>query len=224
VVELYKDLSRTIHCLFRIASLIRQAASSDPSAKALRRNRKNFSDQFDIAHVGERRPQFATDSNVWLHQRLGRAITQRRRHLQDHRNKLETLIHDHGDAASDSIIIGAATLDPGRIKSEMVIPENLDTGDDVGSYTTMARSIGSGSEAFATVKIPNLADLPTYNGGGIECPFCFQIKRFKNECTWRKHVFADLRSYVCTNKDCDSPCFKDINEWFQHEMTVHRVT
>jgi hypothetical protein len=88
----------------------------------------------------------------------------------------------------------------------------------------MARSIGSGAEAFATFKIPNLADLPTYNGGGIECPFCFQIKRFKNECTWRKHVFADLRSYVCTNKDCDSPCFRDINEWFQHEMTVHRVT
>jgi hypothetical protein len=88
----------------------------------------------------------------------------------------------------------------------------------------MTRSIGSGHEASSTVKIPNLADLPTYNGGDIECRFCFQIKRFKNEATWRRHVFADIRSYVCTYKDCDAPYFGDINGWFQHEMTVHRVT
>jgi hypothetical protein len=227
VVELYKELSGTITRLFRIASLIRQAAFSDTFAKALSRDRYHFSDQFDIAHVGERHPKLATDSNAWLRQRLGRAITRRRRYLhyiQDHHNKLGNPIHNHSETASNSIITKATTLDPGRITSEMFAPGDLDTEDDVRSYTTMTRSIGSGHKASSTVKIPNLADLPTYNGGDIECPFCFQIKRFKNEATWRRHVFADLRSYVCTYKDCDAPYFGDINEWFQHEMTVHRVT
>jgi hypothetical protein len=226
-VQLCKELSGTINRLFRIASLIRQAASSDTFAKALTRSRYHPNDQFDIAHVGERHPKLATDSNEWLRQRLGRAITQRRRYLhyiQDHRNKLGNTIHDHPDTASGSLITKATTLDPRRITSEMFVPEDLDTADDVRSYTTMTRSIGSGHEASSTVKIPNLADLPTYNGGDIECPFCFHIKRFRNEAMWRRHVFADLRSYVCTYKDCDAPYFKDMNEWFQHEMTVHRVT
>jgi hypothetical protein len=227
VVELDKGLSGTITRLFRIASLIRQAAFSDTFAKALSRDRYHFSNRYDIAHVGERHPELATDSNAWLRQRLGRAITQRRRYLhyiQDHHNKLGNPKYDHSETASDSIITKATTLDPGRITSEMFAPGDLDTEDDVRSYTTMTRSIRSGHEASSTVKIPNLADLPTYNGGDIECPFCFQIKRFKNGATWRRHVFADLRSYVCTYKDCDAPYFGGINEWFQHEMTVHRVT
>jgi hypothetical protein len=226
VVELYKELSGTINRLFRIAFLIRQAALSDPFAKALSRNRYHISDQYDIAHVGERHPKLATDSNAWLRQRLGRAITQRRcylRYIQDHRGRLCNPTHDHADAASDSINTKATTFDPGRITSEMLVLEDLDTGDDLRSSTTMTRSVGSGHEASSTAKIPNLADLPTYNGGDIECTFCFQIRRFKNERTWRRHVFADLRSYVCTYKDCDAPYFGDIDEWFQHEMTVHRV-
>jgi hypothetical protein len=41
---------------------------------------------------------------------------------------------------------------------------------------------------------------------------------------WRRHVFSDLRSYICTFPDCDAPLFGDINEWFNHEMQNHRVT
>jgi hypothetical protein len=136
LVELYKELSGTITRLSRIASLIRQAAFSDTFAKALNRDRYHFSDQFDIAHVGERHPKLATDSNAWLRQRLGRAITQRRcylHYIQDHHNKLSNPTHDHSETASDSIITKATTLDPGRITSEMFAPGDLDTEDDVRS-------------------------------------------------------------------------------------------
>jgi hypothetical protein len=40
----------------------------------------------------------------------------------------------------------------------------------------------------------------------------------------RKHVFQDLRPYVCTFKDCSqgSHLFKGRHEWFAHETEMHR--
>lgn len=41
----------------------------------------------------------------------------------------------------------------------------------------------------------------------------------------RKHVFQDLRPYVCTFKDCAeaSKLFTSRHEWFSHEAGVHRL-
>lgn len=58
----------------------------------------------------------------------------------------------------------------------------------------------------------------------IECPFCCEIKKIKDEKAWRRHVYADLRPYVCTFADCSKPYFGDLNEWFNHEMQSHRVS
>ena len=64
----------------------------------------------------------------------------------------------------------------------------------------------------------------SYTKKEIECPFCRQVKTFKNDRMWRRHVYADLRPYVCTFADCDAPYFTDVNEWFRHEMQSHRVS
>lgn len=57
----------------------------------------------------------------------------------------------------------------------------------------------------------------------IQCPFCHDIQTFKNEQTWRRHVYSDLRAYVCTFRRCDNPLFDDMNDWFKHEMQCHRI-
>jgi len=252
VHELGEEISGTITRLFRVSTLIQQAAPTDPFAKALSRNRYRFNDQFDIAHVGEKYPKLATDDYAWLRQRLGRAITQRRHYLsyiQDHREGLEGMPthHDNADrsaARSQALVIKqslaskpmldtasrpsfftkATTVAPERITPQMLVVEDSDPEDDARSYTTISRSVEGDHESSTTVRIPKLDDLRIGNKKEIECPFCFRIKRFKNERTWRKHVFSDLRSYVCTFPDCDAPYFGDINKWFQHEMTFHRVT
>ncbi|KAF7509478.1 hypothetical protein GJ744_008041 [Endocarpon pusillum] len=97
--ELLGEFGACITRLFRVSSLIRQAAPTDLFAKALSRNRYLFNDQFDIAHVGEKYPKLATAEYAWLQKRLGRAITQRRHYLsyiQDHREKLEGML-THAD-------------------------------------------------------------------------------------------------------------------------------
>ena len=38
----------------------------------------------------------------------------------------------------------------------------------------------------------------------------------------RKHIFADLRPYICTFKDCDSKLFSSRSAWFEHEVYEHR--
>ena len=58
----------------------------------------------------------------------------------------------------------------------------------------------------------------------FECPFCCEIKKIKDEKAWRRHVYADLRPYVCTFANCSKPYFGDLNEWFNHEMKSHRVS
>jgi hypothetical protein len=56
----------------------------------------------------------------------------------------------------------------------------------------------------------------------FECPFCCSIQIFRNENLWQRHVYADLRSYVCTFADCNSKLFEDQRQWFEHEVEHHR--
>jgi tetratricopeptide (TPR) repeat protein len=37
----------------------------------------------------------------------------------------------------------------------------------------------------------------------------------------RKHIFSDLRPYVCTFELCNSKLFESQNEWFRHELHNH---
>ncbi|USP81803.1 hypothetical protein yc1106_09077 [Curvularia clavata] len=250
--ELREEISETITRLFRVSILIRQAAPTDIFAKALSRNRYHFSDQFDIAHVGEKYHKLATKEYGWLRQRLGRAITQRRHYLsyvQDHREKLGG-IRDHQDGADvsaaksqapvikqlldskpmldaesrPSFFTKATTIAAERIAPQLHVAGDSDPDEDARSYTTVSRSIDGDHESSANVRIPKLDTLRADHKNEFECPFCFRIKKFKSERLWRKHVFSDLRPYVCTFPECDAPYFGDINKWFHHGMTRHRVS
>lgn len=251
--ELLEEIGACITRLFRVSSLIRQAAPTDLFAKALSRNRYRFNDQVDIAHVGEKYPKLATEELAWLQKRLGRAITQRRRYLsyiQDHREKLEgmltreetpepatpksqaptrqlqamKLLPDSSSRPS-TFFTKASSLTPGHITPQMLAAEEeSDPENDARSYTTISRSIDGDPDSSTTVRIPKLNELRAGSKKEVECPFCFRMEKFKNERVWRLHVFSDLRSYVCTFPDCDAPYFGDINEWFRHEMQSHRVS
>lgn len=252
-MELFEEIGDCITSLLRASRLIRHAAPTDLFAKALSRNRYRFNDQFDIAHVGEKYPKLATIELEWLQKRLGRAITQRRHYLsyiQDHRDKLEGVLpHEETPvpAASKSQVptkqlpamksppdsssrpstffTKASSLTPGHITPQMLAAEEKsDSENDARSYTTISRSVDGDLDSSTTVRIPKLDELRTGSKKEVECPFCFRMKKFKNERVWRRHVFSDLRPYVCTFPNCDAPYFGDINEWFRHEMQSHRVS
>ncbi|KAI0542939.1 hypothetical protein GGR58DRAFT_496404 [Xylaria digitata] len=248
-IEIFEELGSCITRLFRVSSLIRQASPTDLFTKALSRSRYRFNDQFDIARVGEKYPKLAEAERVWLRERLSRAITQRRHYLsyiQDHRDKLEDAYRNStrveptlkvpemqlgalqkiSDSSSrpSAFFTKASSLIPGQIKPEMLTAEDeSDPEDDKKSYTTIFHSIDGGLDQSMSNRIPMLKELQSGSKKEIECPFCFRTKKFKNERQWRLHVFSDLRPYICTFPNCDAPYFSNVNEWFRHEMELHRV-
>ncbi|KAH7093791.1 hypothetical protein FB567DRAFT_181120 [Paraphoma chrysanthemicola] len=243
-VELVEEVDSCIKRLFRVSRLIREAAPSDVFIKALSRKRYHFDDQYDISHVKHKYPKLSEAQAMWLSNRLGRAITQRRCYLsyvRDHGDKLASDSREEKISSADMTfspshpLIPNSTLPPpstfltkastiGPVKNFATrVDEPSDSEDDTKSYTTVSQSIALPAKSILQSRIPNLDSLPAIQGfREVKCPFCYRLRKFRNEKTWRQHVFSDLRTYVCTFQHCSAPLFKDLNEWFEHEMCEHR--
>ena len=61
----------------------------------------------------------------------------------------------------------------------------------------------------------------------FECPYCGTLQKIPITAprAWEKHVLRDLQPYVCTFEPCDMSghFFSTKDEWFDHELTVHRT-
>jgi hypothetical protein len=163
--------------------------------------------------VGEKYPKLATERLMWLQKRLGRDITQRRHYLsyiQDHRERLEgisthektpELVVPESQAPAEQLLsmkqlldsssrpstffTKASSLIPNHITPQrLAIEEDSDLENDARSYTTISRSVDGDLDLSTTVRIPKLNELQKGSKKEVECPFCFRIKRFKNEQMW----------------------------------------
>lgn len=242
-------LNRSQKMIFKAA-----AYSQDIFSRALRCKRYKFNPQFDIAHVAEKYPKLATKGYEWLRKRLGQAITDRRQYLcyirdrhEKHAERLAALMGETpshvaskpgASTTQPSAIqlqpasLGPSTnftkpsaLDPDGVESRLLTSDDdSDMESDASSYTSITRSADGDFDVSATAKIPKLSDLRTKMDGKVDCPFCGEVTKFKNQRRWRRHVFSDLRAYVCTLAECGARYFNDVNEWFNHEMEKHRVS
>ncbi|KUJ19143.1 uncharacterized protein LY89DRAFT_478685 [Mollisia scopiformis] len=59
-------------------------------------------------------------------------------------------------------------------------------------------------------------------GEPFQCPICYTEQVVKNKHAWKKHVFRDLKPYICTFQECKMRMFRSRNEWFAHELQCHR--
>ena len=50
-----------------------------------------------------------------------------------------------------------------------------------------------------------------------------KISKFTHDNKCRKHVFSDLKPYLCTFRECNSEMFESRKEWFRHEHQTHRT-
>ncbi|KAI3342035.1 hypothetical protein F4824DRAFT_271959 [Ustulina deusta] len=78
----------------------------------------------------------------------------------------------------------------------------------------------------ATLRVP---DRPTLDGSAssFECPYCHTkliVEEMDVRENWKRHVFRDLRPYICTFPDCLDPerLFLTRHDWIYHEMQIHR--
>lgn len=244
--ELFGSLKDTIAGLFRLAMVIRKSSPRDRYDKALS-GANPFGEVFDVAHVSHKFPKLAKPENAWLKERLGKALSQRRRYLQyarEHRRKLAEHNGPHGNLDEEDIrsrnrtahSAVALTSEAGvtaqtertstsapTAASTMALPDQTiqDTNiQDDQSQTSFAVSLIEDT-GKSQLQLPSLLDV---SGGAtsFECPFCWTIQSIRKESTWRKHAFTDLRPYVCTWEHCDVKIFADRRDWFEHELKCHR--
>jgi hypothetical protein len=244
--QLLESLNDTIAGLFRLAMIIRKSSPRDRYDKALS-GTNPFGEVFDVAHVGHKFPKLAQPEKAWLKERLGKALTQRRRYLQyarEHRRKLASHSNIRWNSAQEGheasnlpaysavalISEAGTTAQSGRTStlaptaaSTMALPDQTihptDFQDDQ-SQTSFAVSMADNTED-TQLQLPSLLDV-SRGAVSFECQFCWTIQSFRKESGWRKHAFTDLRPYVCTWEHCDVKIFADRRDWFEHELQCHR--
>ncbi|KAI5785804.1 hypothetical protein EDC01DRAFT_661502 [Geopyxis carbonaria] len=100
-----------------------------------------------------------------------------------------------------------------------------DENSDAGISQTSYASTSSGGQHEIRIRVPPPPnEEKTLDGEPFECPYCFSIKKIESMNSWTRHVFRDLRPYVCTFKDCAKPdqLYETRHDWFEHELNFHR--
>ncbi|KAK5747555.1 hypothetical protein LTR17_000198 [Elasticomyces elasticus] len=241
--EIVDSVPDSITSLMEVSILIRKARGRDGYAKAAASTDEPLLPTFDILRVKWKFPKIKEIE--WLCERLGNAVTLRRRYLRykhQHRRQL-------GDPASvrpftanaslrqasqtldaydeaDHISARAQSLAPTKASTlnvemlSLVEPFTyLKTESDADSLTTSMVSHADLDDQ--QLDIPSLTSL-SKDGEHFECPYCKELVQHKKQRKFREHVMRDLRAYVCTFEDCTAGLFEDRHTWFQHEQAVHR--
>ena len=212
--QLHSEVVNIIDCLYQLSMVLRKPAQHDMLVGSRTKDKEEF-EYYDQEHVRNMHPK--TEKQVV--QRLGRAITRRRKYLfyrERHHRKLEKGIEE---------VQGIQRTITGSVLSETIATEfktpNLDfeeTSSNTGTQTSYAPSLIDGGRI--TIPPPPKESI---GGKPFECPYCFFVMDIKSKSAWIRHIFKDIKPYVCTFPDCSIPdrLYDSRREWYSHETTEH---
>ena len=207
--ELFGTVQDTITNLMRMSILIREATPRDRYPKAEKLSGGQFLASFDIDHVGNKFPKISGREQVWLKERLGKAITQRRQFLKycrDHRDKLGA--EDEGMEQSQGLALEFSVLHSSdHTTNRASRTASIDTGVHGGTFaSTQASTLhlsqidlteglreivpdNSSQISYATsfggdsfensIEAPSLKD--TTKIIPFECPYCWGLQDIRDE-------------------------------------------
>ncbi|KAK3338455.1 hypothetical protein B0H65DRAFT_502515, partial [Neurospora tetraspora] len=161
-------------------------------------------------HVREKFPW--AKGNEPLVRKLGRANAQRRKWLESRRQGCESPLYQ-------------SHLDSKALKTYANYQKDSSSSTATTTRATATDSGGSSSMKMDEDEPESLVPEPPSDltsGRRFRCPYCYIQVEISNTPEWQRHVFADLSSYTCTFDSCPAPLFETRQQWFQHEMEVHR--
>ena len=213
--QLHEEVVNVIDCLYQLSIIIRKPAQHDLLVGSRMGDEAHF-ELYDKEHVRNLYPR----TEEQISQRLGHAITRRRKYLkyrERHHRKLEKGIEEvQGTqrATTESVLSETIATD---FKAQNIDFEETSSCSGM-SQTTYASSLIDGGRV--TIPPP-----PRESVGGkpFECPYCFIVVDIKSTRSWSRHIFKDIRPYVCTFADCSMPdsLYDSRREWYFHEITEH---
>ncbi|KAJ4172489.1 hypothetical protein NW754_002689 [Fusarium falciforme] len=202
--ELLADLKTDIQCLHDLGPLIESPFVEQPkqpedttpvSLQIIWEAYQPYGDR-----ILQRFPQAQTS----LVERLARANLDRFRKIQE--EKRENLIkqQQHDEAASR--ISGSVRY------RDSALGTSLATGS-IYAETVMAY----GQSEDLAVRVPPLPE-GAKSGVPFECLACGRSVSIKNNSAWKKHLWRDLRPWICHDSTCDfgNEPFTSREDWIEH--------
>ncbi|RTE81251.1 hypothetical protein BHE90_004236 [Fusarium euwallaceae] len=202
--ELLADLKTDIQCLRDLGPLIespyieRPGQPEDSAPVSLQITWEAYQPYGD--RILQRFPQAQAD----LVDRLAKANLDRFRKIQEEKrdNLIKQQQHDE-----------AATQISGSVKyRDSALGTSLATGS-IYAETLMAY----GQSEDLTVRVPPLPE-GAKSGVPFECLACGRSVSIKNNSAWKKHLWRDLRPWICHDSACDfgNEPFASREDWIQH--------
>ncbi|UPL00083.1 hypothetical protein LCI18_011017 [Fusarium solani-melongenae] len=202
--DLLADLKTDIQCLHDLGPLIespfieRQKHPEDVAPVSLQITWEAYQPYGD--RILQRFPQ----AQASLVERLARANLDRFRRIQE--EKRENLIkqRQHDEAASR--ISGSVRY------RDSALGTSLATGS-IYAETLMAY----GQSEDLAVRVPPLPE-GAKSGVPFECLACGRNVSIKNNSAWKKHLWRDLRPWICHDSACDfgNEPFTSREDWIEH--------
>lgn len=169
-----------LDCLMRLAITISNPAPYDQFKSRV--GVFACPDQWDIAHVQQKFP----DIDPTISERLGKALTQRRRYFkyrEEHHLRLqEGLYGDGDDKGSQGRGTTIASSLPRESKDTAPLAVALEDAEDTYSElsTTSYATTSADSEQPRVPPIPK-----DYKSGPFLCPFCYMLISVDSESDWK---------------------------------------
>ncbi|KAH0595432.1 hypothetical protein MHUMG1_06607 [Metarhizium humberi] len=192
-------IPKTVAYLELTCGLIRKPAPVDRYKKAKNVNVDHFV-PIDKSHIEERFPK----ADPVLRDRLLQGVLSRRRVLryaQEHKEELAKEAPSPQDEEGD--------------ENEISDCDDDETASDISNSSSLLSDM--------SIRVPPMP-LMGQEGKPFECPCCLSMIEAKNRKEWKRHVFTEMRPYVCTFADCKEPgeLFGSRDEWYSHELLYHR--
>ncbi|KAK5000515.1 hypothetical protein LTR66_000629 [Elasticomyces elasticus] len=252
VHEVLMNIEETVSFLLRLSAVIRKFTPRDRFAKASATIEQSsvLSEDFDVKLIGHRNPHLNTADKEWLKVRLGEANNQRRKFLlycQQHSERLAGKVDVSKEAGTASKAYAirstpsiqkdhlASTVD-GTKKSEMTksfvnttastfvddgrIVQAETSDDEVSQVSYLSTSrVGEVGRELSVIPLAQVSK----GRAEFQCPYCWIVQTINSERSWQKHVFSDIKAYMCTFKNCELRTFGISRAWYQHEIETHLV-
>ncbi|RSL44826.1 hypothetical protein CEP53_011039 [Fusarium sp. AF-6] len=225
VEQTLDDIAHVVNCLLRLSVTIRNPAPHDQFLSRAGEDLVKESVKWDTEHVQHKFPNVENE----LADRLGRAMARRRQYFkyrEEHKSRLaEGLDEDEVDFGGRATTIASSlpehlkeagkSTQPGVTRFAILDDARSDT-----SATSYATSRGDSNQ-------PRVPPIPKEHiDGSFKCQFCHMIVSIDTRHAWKKHVFRDLRPYVCLSEACQTPdhLYQRRNDWKMHMRREHWKT
>jgi Tfp pilus assembly protein PilF len=228
--QLMEAIGEDVSALFALSIAARKASNRDRYTRALQKIAVSdvLPNDTETERITELFPTLRFPELRWLKQRLVSANNSRRRYLKYCEEHQKASVHASEDSkpqyvplldSADAISIGAATrattFTDTAFSKAWEQPQGSDNVEEQSlfSYDTQTYS------DLAYV-VPDLEDI---NGGKdlFICPFCRVEQSIHSQHAWKKHVFKDLKAYVCVFETCSLFMFETSQEWLAHMLSAH---